>query len=55
VVIKREKTGFGMPVGHWMPGALADDRAQAYGYGRDWACYVAAHQPTSSAPARLAA
>lgn len=55
VVTQREKTGFGVPVGSWMPGALASGHALAYGYARQWAGYVAAHQPKSTASVILAA
>ena len=55
VVTQRKKTGFGVPVGSWMPGAMAGGHEPAYGYARQWARYVAAHQPASNAPVRLAA
>ena len=54
-ITTRAKTGFGVPVGSWMPGATGGGRAAAHGYSRQWARYVAAHQPTSTAPGRLAA
>jgi len=55
VVTQRKKTGFGVPVASWMPGAVANGHVPPYGYARQWARWVAAHQPTSAAAIRLAA
>lgn len=53
-VIQRKKTGFGIPVGGWLRGAVANAHLPPYGYVRQWARWVA-DQSTSTAPIRLAA
>ena len=48
IVTERRKTGFGVPVMSWMPGArAASARTSPYGYAREWAQYVATNQATT--------
>jgi asparagine synthase (glutamine-hydrolysing) len=54
-VTQRKKTGFGVPVGSWMPGAVTSGHVPTYGHARQWARFVAACQPAPTALIQLAA
>jgi asparagine synthase (glutamine-hydrolysing) len=54
-VIRRKKTGFGVPVSRWISGEAVRHRIGAYGYARQWARHIAAHHQAAITPARLAA